>query len=186
MPLRNTSTRFGSVSIALHWLGASAIVLMLGSALPMYVYRADHARRLPYVYLHSSMGITLAVLILARVAWHFIERQPVKLSPNRPLNTLASGVHIALLVLIAAQVISGPIDVWSGGFALRIFDFTAIPSPFGTEKQSWHGTLGSIHVWCGFAIAILVGLHLAGVAKHFLLDDDDTVPRMMGLMDKET
>lgn len=180
MQFRNSSHRYGILTIALHWLGALAVVVMLSSGL-MMARAADRAAYLPWVKFHSSAGIVILLLLAARIAWHFIARQPAKLSDNLTLNRVASMVHTLLLVLIGSQLITGPIDVWSGGFPLRVFDWFTVPALTGTAFKAQHDAIGDFHGYVGLTIGILVALHLAGVFKHLVLDDDDTVARMLGM-----
>jgi cytochrome b561 len=183
MQFRNSSHRFGAVSITLHWLGALGVTVMLSSGL-MMARAADRTAYLPWVKFHSSVGVSIFLLLAARIAWHFSARQPVKLSDSRALNRVANLVHTALLVLIGLQLITGPIDVWSGGFALRVFDWFTVPALTGTAFKAQHDAIGDFHAWVGLVLASLVALHLVGVFKHLLLDDDDTVARMLGQVDE--
>ena len=165
MRLRNTEDSFGAISIALHWLGALGVVILLASGL-MIAIAASRATYLPWVKFHSSAGVLILLMLAARIAWHFIARQPARLSDNRTLNRLAGVVHTALLVLIMTQLLTGPVDVWSGGFPLQVFDWFVMPALTGTAFKAQHDAIGELHGYVGLGIGILVAMHLAGVVKH--------------------
>ncbi|HEU0045404.1 cytochrome b [Sphingomonas sp.] len=179
MQWRNSDERYGAISVALHWSGAGAVLLMLTTATLMALAPGREAY-LPLVKLHASIGITIALLLAIRIAWHFAARQPRKLSDQPALNRLAQVVHAALLVLIGCQLVTGPLDIWSGGFPFGWFGVATVPNPVPGLFKAQHDAIGTLHAWTGWTIAGLVGLHLAGVAKHLLIDRDGTLRRMLG------
>ena len=70
--------------------------------------------------------------------------------------------------------------MWSGGWPIGVFDWFALPSPIGANKQLWHDAIGDVHRFTGYVIAVFVLLHIAAAAKHHLLDGDRTLLRMLG------
>jgi cytochrome b561 len=177
--LRNSDSRYGLVSIVLHWTAALAILAMLATAVGIMTAPDEEAEG-ARIQLHVWTGTSLYLVIAARIAWSWIERKPVVLSASPAERSLARVVHAALLVLIALQLVTGPLGVWSGGWPVAAFDLFEIPSPFA-GPQSWHDAIGEVHELTGFAIAVLVGLHLAGALKHALIDRDDTLRRMLAV-----
>lgn len=180
VPLRNDDHRYGAISITLHWAGAACVLLMLGTALWAAAASTDQIEG-NRLRVHGSFGVLLFVIIGARILWHFVERRPAPLSVNPILRKSASVVHLALLILVGAQLVTGPVDVWSGGWPLGVFDWFAIPSPLGGRPTAWHDLIGDVHRITGFTIAALVSLHFAAALKHLLIDRDHTVQRMLGL-----
>ncbi len=178
---RNDELRYGRWSIRLHWLGAATIVAMLATAAAVW-FAPDRPTAVSWLKIHGALGVLLYLLLVARIAWHFMQRQPAKLGRSAALNRVATLVHATLLVLIAAQLITGPIDIWSGGWPIDVFGLFGISSPFGPGVQPWHDEIGDIHRYTGYAIAALVALHIAAVAKHTLVDRDGTLGRMLGLL----
>ena len=180
MRVRNTEASYGALSITLHWLGALAVLTMLSTALMMAI-AGSRSTYLPWVKIHSSVGILILLLLVARIAWHFVARQPAKLSDSRALNRTAVIVHATLLVLIGFQLVTGPIDIWSGGFPLRVFNWFTVPSLTGNAFKAQHDVIGDIHGLVGLTIAILVAIHVAAVLKHVIINRDNTLKRMIGM-----
>lgn len=179
LPMTNTASLYGRVTIAFHWLGAATIIVMLYSATMMWLAGEDRAKFLPWVMFHASVGTLLWLVLAGRIVSHFSQIMPAKLSPQPWEHILANFVQNAMLALLALQLISGPLDVWSGGYPLSVFNLFAIPSPW-SKPTAWHEGIGAFHGLCGRAVFILLMLHLGGVAKHLLVDRDQTLARMLG------
>ena len=74
METRAVSQRYSSVAITLHWL----IALMLGGmiALGKNMHASD-GRPVEWMFqLHKSVGITILVLMIARLIWRVMNKPP--------------------------------------------------------------------------------------------------------------
>jgi len=179
MPMRNDANRYGLVAIALHWLAAIAILAMLGTAGWIWATPDDPTEG-QRIQLHASLGTLLYVIVAARILWSWIERKPKPLQPPGGLTTIAPLVHLTLLLLVALQLITGPLNVWSGGWPVSAFGLFTIDSPWDSPRD-WHDLIGNLHSYSGYAIAGLVALHIAAAMKHQFVDRDETLGRMFGL-----
>jgi cytochrome b561 len=177
--LRNSECQFGLVSIVLHWAAAGAILAMLATAAAIMAAPSEEVEG-ARIQAHVWTGTSLYLIIAIRIVWSWLERRPVLLSASPTERSLARVVHAILLVLIALQLVTGPLGVWSGGWPVVAFDLFTIGSPFD-GPQPWHDAIGEIHEYTGLAILFLVGLHVAGALKHALVDRDETLSRMLGM-----
>ena len=177
--MRNTAERYGAVTIWLHWLTALAILAMLATAAGAWA-APDRPSIVAWLRLHGGIGMLIWLLAAARIAWHVTERRPRALAESAALHALARTVQVAMLVLIAFQLLSGPIDVWTGGWPIDIFGWVSVPSPIGTALKPWHDTIGTLHRYSGYAIAALLTLHIAAAVYHALIRRDGVLPRMLG------
>lgn len=177
--MRNDAARYGIVSITLHWLGALAILAMLATAGWIWNAQNDEVEG-ARIQLHASLGTLLYLVIAARILWSWIERKPDSLQDKPGLTAAARLVHVVLLLLVAAQLVTGPLNVWSGGWPVSAFGWFTIESPFD-GPQGWHDPMGEFHSITGLVIAGLVTLHVLAALKHHFLDRDGTVLRMLGL-----
>ena len=180
MALTNSPQRYGMIAIALHWLGALAVLAMLATAIAS-ANAGSREAAVGLMKLHGSIGVLVYILLAGRIASSLIQRQPNPLGPRGASTLAARGVHLALLGLIAIQLVTGPLDIWSGGWPITVFDLAMIPSPLGPNEQPWHDLIGVIHTWSGLAILGLLFLHIGAALKHWLLDRDRVLPRMLGL-----
>ena len=64
----NSRVRYGAVAMTLHWLLAAAILFMLWLGLFMTSLEETDPRTFPLFQLHKSIGLTILVLSLARLA----------------------------------------------------------------------------------------------------------------------
>lgn len=72
MQWKNSSTRFGHISVLLHWLVALAVYGMFALGLWMVTTGYYDSWYHPAPELHKSIGMTLFAIMLFRVIWRFI------------------------------------------------------------------------------------------------------------------
>ena len=108
MPLRNTSTRYGWVSIALHWGMALAIFAMFGLGLWMrdLGYYDTWYQRAPHI--HKSIGLILLALLVFRLLWRATNPTPQG-PPNSPRWERLSAhlTHYGLYAMLVVMMLSG-------------------------------------------------------------------------------
>ena len=99
--------RYSAVAIAFHWVIAGAILgqIWLGwtmSDLP------NGLRKFELFQLHKSVGITILLLSLGRLAWRLTHRPPPYAAGVRGWqHALASAVHAAFYVMMSALPLTG-------------------------------------------------------------------------------
>jgi len=175
--MHDTGSGYGWISIALHWLTVALVLAMLivGSLSQAGAgSEADPA----LVHLHTTIGVTAYLLLWARIAWRFAVGHPGPL-PRQGTFTFAVGkyFHFALLIVIAAMLISGPLMAWSAGDAIHVFSWE-IPSPTG-EVPGLNRAMTSVHGYGATLIFAGLVLHLLGVFKHTVINRDGTFDKIM-------
>lgn len=173
MQWTNTKDGYGWLSIALHWLAAIAVALMLttGFQADFAGDAGDRAARATAMWWHISFGATFFIILLARVISHYTQPQPTPPKQAPILMFLASATHHVLLAAILIQIISGPLAIWSGGRAINVFDVLSIPSPFATRNEGVHEIAETLHAVGRWALVAFIGLHILGALKHVFMDD---------------
>jgi len=177
----NTSKVYGWLSIALHWLAAIGVLLMLviGLRADSLGEAGDRAGRAAAMYWHVSIGVTLAALLLARVIAHYTQKQPEAPPQAKALKLVSALTHHLLLAAIVLLVVSGPMMIWAMGRPVNAFDLVALPSPFAGENRDLHEAFEVVHAIGRYMLYVLIPLHLLGVAKHVIVDRDGTLRRML-------
>ncbi len=173
----DTPSGYGWISIALHWITAILVVVLLfvGSS----ISSDDPELRARTLRLHTSVAILGYGFLWARIVWRFAQGHPGPL-PNqkRVFFLIGKAVHYATVGAMALMLCSGPLMVWSGGEAIGVLDLFSIPSPLGP-----HPALRDLCHWVHATSAkvIVVGflLHLGGVYKHAAFDQDGTFAKML-------
>ena len=177
MRTRDTSTGYGWISIALHWLTAILILTIwfIGSSIQSDLAAGSSST----LRLHTSIAISAYVLLWIRVVWRFKQGHPEAMPEQRGVfYEIGKYTHYAILAAVAGMLISGPLMVWSRGELIYVFDWFTIPGPFGANMDLYlflHG----IHVWGSRIIIVGTALHLGGVYKHAAFNQDGTFGKML-------
>jgi cytochrome b561/polyisoprenoid-binding protein YceI len=178
--------RYTTVAIVLHWLIAAAIVFQV-----ILGWRMGDEPKGPATYaifqLHKSIGITILLLSLARLAWRLFHRPPPHPATQARWETLASKiVHVAFYVIMIGLPITGWIIVSASRLTIPTVLYGVIPwphLPFLPElaagpKHLWHEIGENGHGLLVKTTYLLLALHLGAVAKHQILDRDDVLGHM--------
>lgn len=173
----DTHDGYGWVSIALHWLSAIIVLVLwvIGSAIRSTDATVTATTTL---HLHTSVAASAWLLLWWRILRRFRYGHPAASSQQAsrwfPLGKL---VHYAMLVALAAMLVSGPLMVWSRGAAIHVFDMN-IPAPFAAHP-SLADQMYLLHSWGAFTVMLGTAVHLLGVFKHVAFNRDRTLDRMM-------
>ena len=127
---------YGWVSIALHWLTAAAILVLLFAGDSIGVVGAD-ARNI-----HTTVATCTWVILAARIAWRLQQGHPPR-APEQDRTSFYLGmvVHYILLAAIALMLLSGPLAGWASGGGIEIFSLhipgaeTAIPELYAAAPR---------------------------------------------------
>lgn len=163
---------YGWISIALHWLAAIAIIVLLFAGDSIGVV-GDSARRT-----HTTIAACAWLVLAVRIAWRFAEGHPPR-APGQGALSFHAGllVHYLLLAGIALMLASGPLAGWASGAGIWIFDLHAL----GAERPlpALYAAARLAHGAGATTLAIGTTAHVAGVLKHMFVDHDHTLDRMM-------
>lgn len=180
MQWKNSSTRFGHLSVLLHWLMALAVYGMFALGLWMVTLGYYDSWYHPAPELHKSIGITLFAVMILRVIWRFISPPPKPLSSYSTLTRLSAvSVHLLLYGILFAIFISGYLISTADGKPIEVFGLLSVPATLeGVAGQA--DLAGDIHLWLAWSVVILSGLHALAALKHHFIDRDNTLKRMLG------
>ncbi len=178
MTLKNTPTRWGPVSQALHWL---IVLLILGQGtVGLQMGGLDNGPDKLQVYaLHKSFGLTIFALALVRLAWRLVagSPQPVPGTPSWQ-HRIASLTHVALYALLFALPLSGWVLNSAAGFPLQWFGLFNLPKIAGTD-EALHATAEAAHELLFWVLVAFALLHAGAALYHHLFQRDDTLARML-------
>ena len=173
--------RYSGVAIALHWVLALALLGMVGFGLYMADLPFSPARLKLYNW-HKWAGVCVLVLSLARLLWRLTHRPPelpAAMQAAMPAwQKLAHhGTHAALYALFFAIPLLGWAYSSAAGFPIVVFGVLPLPDwvPVSPDLAE---ALKPLHKWAALTLTALVGLHVAAVVKHQLIDRDGLLWRM--------
>ncbi|CAM3255303.1 MULTISPECIES: cytochrome b [Pseudomonas] len=180
MQLRNSSARYGWVSIVLHW-GVALVVFGL-FALGLWMVGLDYysAWRKDAPDLHKSIGITLFAIMLVRIVWRLLSPPPPPLASYSRLTRIGAAFGHAFLYLgLFAVMIAGYLISTADGVGIPVFGLFEIPAVVsGLPDQA--DTAGVVHLYLAWVLVVFAGLHGVAAFKHHFIDRDATLTRMLG------
>jgi cytochrome b561 len=175
------------VAIAFHWVIAFAILGQIGLGWTMSDL-PNGMRKFELFQLHKSVGLTILLLSLGRVAWRLTHRPPpyaegVRGWQRRLATTVHVGFYVVMLALpltgwalVSASPLNIPTELWGVVPWPHLPGLSTLP---GEQKEAVSGVLSDTHAWLVRLTLALLALHVAGALKHQLLDRDGTLGRML-------
>ena len=180
MQLRNSTSRYGLVSIFLHWGVALAVVGLFALGLWMVGLDYYSTWRKDAPDLHKSIGLVLLGVMLLRVLWRFISPPPPTLSSYSRMTRLGAKFgHGFLYLSLFAVIVAGYLISTADGVGIPVFGLFEIPALVsGLPDQA--DTAGVVHFYLAWILVIFSGLHALAALKHHFIDRDATLTRMLG------
>jgi cytochrome b561 len=177
--LAHPAGRYSAPARFFHWAIAllMLIVLPVGLIIDRF-YEVEWAKNLLY-FIHENLGVTIWLLVLARLAWRFMSPPP-PLPADTPamIRLAAHGTHIALYVILLAQPIGGFIGTNAAGFPLDFFGLIPLPNPTG-ENEALSQLVLRWHWITGLALAVILVAHVGGALYHLVIRKDGVFQRMV-------
>jgi cytochrome b561 len=174
----SVSARYTSTAIALHWLTFALIAC--GFALAVYMVDLPLSPlKLKYFSWHKWLGVTVFLVVLARLAWRFTHRPPA-LPANIPAwqQRAAGAAHIALYALIFIIPLTGWLYSSAAGVPTVYLGIVQLPDLVMKDK-ALAAQLKALHVTLNYTLLALVVLHAAAALKHHFSERDDVLRRML-------
>lgn len=182
------TVRYNAVAMLLHWLIAALIVTNIGLA--WYFDTLAGSERVAPTQLHKSIGITILLLSLTRLAWRFIKPPPELPDYVRGWErTVASIVYVLFYVVMIGMPLTGWAMVSASrliqAFPITLYGLVQWPAigplttlPPGQMHQAHRVFLEAHELIAKLAYALIV-LHAAAALRHFLLLKDGILARMV-------
>jgi cytochrome b561 len=168
--------RYGGVAIMLHWVVAVGVASQFALGWWM-IGLPDEGRIQAYWFnLHKSIGISLAALVGAWLAWRARHPKPVFVHVMPPWQQrLARATHFGLYACLLTLVVSGYLGSSFSGYPVRYFGW-ALPN-WGWKWPVAKEALSTLHLGATWLLAALSLLHIAGALWH-AMKRDGVIKRM--------
>jgi cytochrome b561 len=162
----NVPGRYGKVAIALHWLIAVLILGQIAFGWFLEEIPRGTPMRGPYVNLHKSTGLTIALLIVFRLGWRLAHRPPPLPSFVSAWERVASRVnHLALYACMLIMPSSGYIASNFSKYGIKLFNVILLP-PWGIDDKRIYAVFNGTHVATSYLFVALITLHIFAAARH--------------------
>jgi cytochrome b561 len=180
MPAKNTRSRYGFISVVIHWLMAMVVIGMfaLGIWMRQLSYYDPWYQDGPTI--HKSIGVLLFILLLARIGWRSINIRP----NDDPVlkkweRTTAHLTHFAMYGLMLMLMTAGYLISTADGRQIEVFNLFSVPATLqGIKNQE--DIAGEIHQILAWTLILLAGVHALAALKHHFINRDSTLLKMLG------
>jgi len=180
MPTRLSSGRYSAVAQAFHWIIAALIVTQfvlanLALDLPLGVHKLALFAR------HKSVGMTILMLAVLRLAWRLKNPAPPLPPGMSPLERLlARATHTAFYVLLFAMPVTGLLMSSAKNYSVSWFGLFTWPNLIGQNEAAFEA-LRTTHDWLSYVLFAIAVLHILAALKHHFWNKDDVLLRMLPL-----
>ena len=180
MPIHDVSIdptgRYTLTAIVLHWLLSVMLAAQVG--LGWYMLSVEHQPGSEKLFaLHISAGLTIALLVVLRMAWRAAHPPAALPASAAPWEVKAARIsHILLYVVMVLLPVTGYLGVALSGHAVSYF---GLPLPGWAAKNGpLKEQLFTVHSVIAWVLVALVSAHVLGALKHLLKDRDGVFHRM--------
>jgi len=181
MQLTDKQTRYGWVSIALHWLIALMTLGLFFSGVWMVDLGYYDAWYNLAPWWHKSVGAVLLALVLIRWLWKLVSPTPLAINTIEQWQQKAAHLaHFLMNMLIVVICIAGYLIVTAKGQALPVFDWLTIPA-ISLNIANLEDLAGELHYLLAYLLMFIVCVHVAAALIHHFVSKDDTLKRIFGL-----
>lgn len=176
---KHDADQYSAISRFFHW-GIAFLILGL---IPVGFYMSHMAfspLKLEIYGVHKSLGLTVLLLAVLRIAYRIYKAPPKSLSTYKVWeNFFSKTIHVVLYVAIIVMPVLGWVMSSAGDFSVSFFGLFDMPRI--VEKDAFiFGVARSVHEIASFVVIGAVGLHVVGALKHHFIDGDVTLIRMGG------
>ena len=191
MTIKNTADNYGAIAKWLHWLTAA---LFLASYCAVYYRHWFTEEKTPEnwvaLQLHLSIGISIAVIVLLRIAWRISNRLPEPEPGTQHEHLAARAGHYALYAIMIIMPITGYIGTGVATEFFFLFDikkfedtrlFTLlVRDDLGMTFEEFEKPVDFVHknILGAWLVWLLIAGHVMAALYHHFVKKDRTVYRM--------
>jgi cytochrome b561 len=159
----------------LHWLTAALVFSTLLVGFTMVNSIGSYAT---LVAIHMTLGVTILVIAVARVANRFTHRTPPLPDTVGTLeHRMVIGSEVSMYALLLAQPIVGRAMVSAAGRPVVVFGALRLPgiAPFDADA---YFLLRQLHSVLAYALVVVIAAHVSAVILHTVTLRDGMASRM--------
>jgi cytochrome b561 len=179
-----STERYTSTAVLMHWL--IAVLILANLALAVTSANSEGPLHRTVLNLHKSIGFSVLLLSLVRLAWRlYCPPPPVLEGTPGWEHVLARVVHVAFYFMMILIPFLG---WWVSSAAKTLHPINVLGwhAPFlpVMRGREFAGGIMEMHRFLGFSMAALLVLHIGAALKHRFIDRDGVLGRMSLLPSK--
>ncbi|HLZ06341.1 MAG TPA: cytochrome b/b6 domain-containing protein [Bradyrhizobium sp.] len=169
-------SRYHPLLVALHWLLAVLIILMLAGGFFLLARLPNtDPQKIGALLGHMSLGMAIAGLMLVRLAVRLSSAKPAEaVTGHAALGRLVLSAHYAFYLIVALMAGSGLATAILAGLNRSVFQGTGEPLP---ADFSAYPTF-TIHIVLALLLSALVLVHVVAALYHQLFKRDQLLRRI--------
>lgn len=178
MNWKNTTERYGLLTIGIHWLMVLLFVAVYAIIELREIYPKGSDPREAMKTWHFMLGMLVFVLVWPRLAACFPGPTPA-IRPELAgwMQLAAKPGHLALYALMIGMPLLGWLSLNAAGkqipfFGLELPALTGANKELAKQLKELHETIGTVGYY-------LIGLHVAAALYHHRIKRDNTMARML-------
>ena len=173
-----TTNRYSGLAMLLHW--AIAILVIVNWRIAEAAEGLPDEARGEIMANHFSIGVTILVLILLRLAWR-VMNPPPPLAAHLATweRVLAKTTHTLFYFLLIVMPLAGWTAMSSFGRGVSVWGLFELPPLPVSENMDRGRAIFEAHATAGTVLLVLIAIHVLGTLKHTLIDKDGNLFRML-------
>ena len=179
MGYRNTTDRYGSLSIGMHWLMLLLLIAVYATINLHDLFPKGSDLRVELKVWHFMLGLCVLALVFVRLVTRLFSGATPRITPPIPRwqERLAEAMHIALYFFMLSMPVLGWLAVSAKGDPILFFGLQ-LPALIGHDK-ALYDLLKEIHETIGTIGYYLIGLHAVAALAHHYMMHDNTLLRIL-------
>jgi superoxide oxidase len=178
MQINEPSNRYGSMSIAMHWLMFLLMVAVYACIELRELYPKGSDPREALKMWHFMLGLSVGILVWVRIFFRVTSsKATIVPTPPRWQMLLAKAVHGALYLLMIGLPIMGWLVLSAAGKPIPFFSLE-LPALI-SENKELAKLMKEIHATAGTVGYYLIGLHAFAALFHHYFLRDNTLTNML-------
>lgn len=166
--MRNSVSRYGLVSILLHWVMAILILTLLVLGLVM---AHIPMRRALYTW-HIELGVLALLLMTIRLPWRLYNMSPSATLIPRWEQMMTKGMIFFCYILMFALPITGWLLASSSAFNVSFFNLLDLPELVNPDNDS-RTLFIMLHQWLSYFLIAVMTAHLIVTLTHHFIKKDN-------------
>lgn len=176
MALKNSTIEWGSAARFLHWFIVILLIVQFALAWTAETKPEDSPEQLALLSRHISFGVTILLLVVARILWRFANPTPAAPAGARGWELLTSKATFGLLYLLLLAIpITGYVMTVAHGDPVYWF---GVQLPTLSVAHATHDRAHAMHEILGWVLLAFITLHVLAALKHHFIARNDVLRRM--------
>ena len=199
MSVHNTATNWGSLAKLLHWsmavliIGLSVVGIFMANFTDWYYPDMLDATtaRVELTQQHKSFGFVVFTLACLRILWRWISPAVPGLPDDTPgwQRVAVKATHYGMYLLVFVMPLSGWLmasasvlndaDAYPAQIKNMVFGLFELPDPIAPGDRELAVFFHAVHEYSGYALGVLLIVHISGVLYHHFILQDSVLTRML-------